>query len=363
MPEPREAAARNWVFTWHVANAEVLLSKDTLDERRLWLEEEMDKWNVTFAFAGWEQAPTTGGWHWQGFACFEKKIRLTALKKICQKAHTIHWEKAVSDWEVNHEYCTKNNAADGYHYWQNGDLPEHKNNGHREKKRWDDAWDKSKRGDFEEIPADIRLKFYNGIKAIHRDHQKRPENLTDYNAEWIWGTTGSGKSTLARTENPDAYPKEANKWWCGYQNEDVALVEDLDPDVCKYLARYIKIWADKFPFVSEIKQSSAYIRPKKIVFTSQYQIEECFNAKDAAAIRRRCKVRHVENFVEVTDEVPVTPPAGTVFTFTPAQPPESVDSQAQTQLVYRQNMDDIRRGFESESPEAKRVEMIDLTDA
>lgn len=62
------------------------------------------------------------------------------------------------------------------------------------------------------------------------------------------------------------------------------------------LAAHIKHWTDKFGFTAETKGGACAPKIKKFIITSQYQIEEIFNEKDAAAIRRRCKVIHMVNF-------------------------------------------------------------------
>ena len=54
------------------------------------------------------------------------------------------------------------------------------------------------------------------------------------------------------------------------------------------LTQYLKTWADRYPFRAETKGSSMMIRPKKIIVTSNYSIDQCFsNPEDAEAIKRR----------------------------------------------------------------------------
>ncbi len=106
--------------------------------------------------------------------------------------------------------------------------------------------------------------------------------------EWYVSPTGYGKSTFLWNKYPEAYRKTANKWWINYQDEDVVIIEELSPKKCEHLGYHVKIWADAFPFMAEEKGSGRYIRPKKIIVTSNYTIKECFlDPVERAAINGR----------------------------------------------------------------------------
>lgn len=69
------------------------------------------------------------------------------------------------------------------------------------------------------------------------------------------------------------------------------IVEDLDP-THKWISYMIKIWADKFAFLAEEKGASRWIRPKHIIVTSQYMIEQIWDDEETQeAIRRRFEVK------------------------------------------------------------------------
>lgn len=46
---------------------------------------------------------------------------------------------------------------------------------------------------------------------------------------WIMGATGVGKSRYVREKHYPVYPKMRNKWWDGYDGEDVVVIEELSP--------------------------------------------------------------------------------------------------------------------------------------
>ena len=92
---------------------------------------------------------------------------------------------------------------------------------------------------------------------------------------WIHGPSGVGKSYLVRLAFDNLYEKQNNKWWDGYNNEEVVLLDDFDLS-CKKISYCIKIGGEIYRFKAEIK--GGVIQPiyKKMIVTSNYSIEELF---------------------------------------------------------------------------------------
>lgn len=224
--------------------------------------------------------------HWQGYVKFTRTKRLAALKKISTR---VHWERAMADDFANIKYCEK----EGNTIFESGVRPLFKDNGEREKHRWDDIWLSATRNDLMAIPAQVRVNSYPNLRSIAKDFMTKPANLDDVCGEWLYGVAGAGKSHTARAENPNAYFKNVTVWWDGYQGEDAVIIDDLD----KYhvrLGHLLKIWADRYSFIAETKGSAIHIRPKKIVVTSQYQIEDIWDDEETrVALNRRFKSRRI----------------------------------------------------------------------
>lgn len=219
--------------------------------------------------------------HLQGFVYLGNARSLSSLKRSLPGAHL---EVARGSFEQNRTYCSKDGDFEEF-----GELPKDaKAKGEEERARWKRALDFAKAGEFEEIDADIYLRYYRTIKQVFTDHQPRVEDLPDVTGVWFHGPPGGGKSHRARADYPQAYVKNQNKWWCGYANEQHVIIDDLDSAAMGHL---LKIWADRYAFTAEIKGGSLRIRPRVIVVTSNYKIEELFAADPvlAAAIKRRFK--------------------------------------------------------------------------
>lgn len=124
---------------------------------------------------------------------------------------------------------------------------------------------------------------------------KKPEPLASVCGLWIYGDTGTGKTHSVVTQHPNRYIKPLNKWWDGFQDEEVVHLDELSPEHTKWIAPFLKKWSDKWPFDAEVKGGAIQIRPKLIVVTSNYSMQEmCFGENDFPALQRR--FREVKKF-------------------------------------------------------------------
>lgn len=230
--------------------------------------------------------------HLQGFIYFSNPRAFNGVKAILPPGS--HLEDSRGSVAQNVEYCSKD-----------GDVVERgvrplsaAEKGEAEAQRWADARHAAQSGDIEAVPDDIYLRFYRTLKEIAKDHMARPDCIDGVCGLWLYGQAGTGKSRYAQEHFPDHYMKMTNKWWDGYQGQDVVVMDDMDPDH-SCLRHHLKRWADRYPFIAETKGGAVAIRPKKFVVTSQYSIEQMFKHKDGSpdeetiqAIRRRFEVKH-----------------------------------------------------------------------
>lgn len=131
------------------------------------------------------------------------------------------------------------------------------------------------------------VKYHRGLEAI-RLIAVPPYEHDDVRGYWYFGPSGTGKSRKAFEENPGAFRKAQNKWFDGYDNQEVIIIDDLDTPT---LGHHLKIWADRYPCTGEIKCGTVQLTHKKFIVTSNWSIEELFKdePKMIEPLQRRFK--------------------------------------------------------------------------
>lgn len=284
--------ARSFIFTWNNYTEESIGTLKGLTYKYLIYGKEVGE---------------SGTPHLQGLIQFSNARSWEAVRKELLGADVRACKDPVSamlyckkgaqpkaEWEEHHEHGpTYGKDADIFEDGRapvtsaaGGDM-----GGEMEKKRYERAWELAKQGKIEEVDADIRVRLYGTLKKIRADYQVCPESMEELDFHWFVGPTGTGKSLTARQENPGAYIKNTNKWWDGYVDQDCVIIDEWSPE-SECLTQYLKKWADHHAFSAETKGGTITIRPKKIIITSNYTIDQCFSRQeDLEPLTRRMKVR------------------------------------------------------------------------
>jgi len=225
--------------------------------------------------------------HYQGYVYFKTLKSLAQLKKYLPRAHL---ERQRGTFDEAIVYCQKDGD---WEEW--GDRPSGPSG---QANQWKEVLQLARAGEVQKIednyPA-IFLRYHTKLLGLRRNDN--PTILDNLENEWWYGATGTGKSKELWERYPNHFQKSLNKWWDGYQNEDIVAIEEWSPKN-EVTSSSLKIWADRYPFTGEIKGGTLQkLRPKKIIVLSNYTIDECFaNSQDLGPIKRRFKSKHFINF-------------------------------------------------------------------
>jgi len=273
---------------------------------------------VSFLVAGLEKAKTTKHWHWQGYAQSPKGThkRISAwVKAMTPTGFPSAWcSETKGTPEQNVIYCTKEGNGNPLAVIVKLGTMRVMNPGKREQEDWEQIRMSASRGEFEKIPAKQMVLYTGNILKLHAMGEgKKHDELDELNNYWIFGPPGTGKSRFARQLVPgllhlskaqcdaklEPYEKNANnKWVDGYRKQEVILIDDFER-TATYMAHDIKRLADRYPVNMEAKGIHIIMRPKHVIVTSNYSIEDIWNTDTvcAAAIIRRFKVIELLDYV------------------------------------------------------------------
>lgn len=266
---------RSVAFTWNNYDESVVERLRVLDTKYL--------------VAGCEVG-ASGTKHLQGTCVFKNARSLKAIQKLFLGAHV----EPCIDVFASIRYCKKEGD-----FFECGVAPQDpKDQGDVERERWRFARVAAEEGRFCDIPDDLYTRYRNSYHSMHNFAVERrvfPERGILDN-RWFYGPSGAGKSRRARDLFPGAFLKSKNKWWNGYIDQDVVIIDDVDPTM-EWIGPFLKEWADHYPFNAEVKGGCRVIRPSIIVVTSQYTIAECFkDSETVSALKRRFKSEHFDSF-------------------------------------------------------------------
>ena len=215
-----------------------------------------------------EEEHKDGSPHLHAFIKLAKKIRFAQAAFDLMEYHG-HYEPAKS-WRAVAAYCKKEGNYISNIDLNSAKLKKSKRNAmllnEHPKKLVDDG----------EIGL-LQLKSLLENKRLYAKLEPVPK-VIPRKCYWIYGEPRVGKSYCVRMAF-DVYEKPMNKWWDGYADEEVVLIDDFDKHG-ECLGHYIKIWADNYRFTAEIKGGSIIPTYKKLIVTSNYQIGDVFGDEE-----------------------------------------------------------------------------------
>jgi len=223
---------------------------DTTQKSRQWIgtcnnpdpgtyEDYMRAWSkhTVYCNGQLEVAPTTGTPHMQYFLHFKEATRMSALKKICKRSCF----KRISVNNGADDYCMKEETrVEGP--WEFGVRPARLNVKGDKKRRNMELLQIGAEEAVREGMVDIKEypKLKQAIDLFKNCTQKVAE-LERMDFHWYYGKPGIGKTKRITDAHPDFYEKSKSKYWNGYTNQDVILIDDIELDETFMLGN-LKMW-------------------------------------------------------------------------------------------------------------------------
>jgi hypothetical protein len=250
----RPAEVKGWFCTWPRCDLEL---QTALDKLLLKTKDNIEEYLIA------REHHEDGGIHLHAFLKLKRKRYFKEDMFDIDSFHG-HYEPCKS-YKAVQIYCTKEND-----YISNFALEEGVGDSKQRKRA-----KKNKRlltGDIDEMLDNGEISVMS-VPTIVKARQllamnKKPSKMIERKCYWIYGKPRIGKSYLVR-EIFDPYEKQLNKWWDGYTDQEIVLIDDID-DKGKCLAHYMKIWADNYRFLGEIKCGTIYPTYKCLIVTSNY---------------------------------------------------------------------------------------------
>lgn len=279
MPSTTSRQARYWLGTIH-------------NEHGSWTVPDRLPDGVTWLRGQREMGSVSGTVHWQLFAAFGKKVRLSTVKASIGNGH---WEPSNS--AAAEEYVFKEDTAVPDTRFELGSKKLNRNS----PQYWESVWDKAKKGDIVSIDADVRIKSYKTLKQIEKDHMK-PQAM-ERKVFVLYGPTGTGKSHRAWAHaGLDAYPKSSTSiYWDGYQGQEMVVMDEFRG---KIGIEHLLTWFDKYPVCVQNKFGGCVLNAKTIIITSNLHPKDWFPDLDETTIQallRRLTIFFVESQTEEID--------------------------------------------------------------
>jgi len=228
---------------------------------------------------------STGYLHWQLLATFGTKVRLRAVKRVFgDSAHAEPSKSTAAD-----AYVWKEDTSIAGTRFELGRKP----TSMASKPDWDEVWKSAKSGRLIDIDAGIRVRNYQTLKRIEKDHME--PIAMERSCAVFWGSTGTGKSRRAWAEaGMGAYPKNSRtKFWDGYREHEHVVMDEFTGEIG---ITNLLTWLDRYPVIIETKGGAAVLRAKRIWITSNVDPHMWYNTsaspEQIEALIRRMEITY-----------------------------------------------------------------------
>ena len=207
----------------------------------------------------------TGTPHLQGYIEFENAKTLTSVRKsLGGRAHV---EQRRGTPAQASDYCKKQGV-----FFERGKLS-----------------CQGQRTDIEETAEIVKNEGVIGVRdkkpKMFIKYGRNIERLSELYFEprtekpeviWLWGTTGSGKTFEATLRSNNYYIHNGTKWWNGYRQQEVVILDDYCWDKSEQGFRYLLRLLDSYAIQVETKGGMVYFNSPIIYITCEFSPHDIF---------------------------------------------------------------------------------------
>jgi len=212
-----------------------------------------------------KESGETGTIHYQGYLELAANYRFTFVKNLI--GDNAHLERRRGTAEQARSYCSKTESRlDGpYEYG----IFTHKQPGRRSDLQ-DAITDLAEHRSLNTLAINHGATFVRYNRGFSRYLQVTAKRRTQApTISLYFGDTGTGKTRKVIEENPDYFRKHPdNKWFDGYNEHDVLLLDDFGGASSKMSLNYVLQLLDRYPFTIEIKGNFVELLATKIFITT-----------------------------------------------------------------------------------------------
>lgn len=137
-------------------------------------------------------------------------------------------------------------------------------------------------GRFDEIDPYFRFDHMSKIQKWYNDQHKAAIRVNHDRLVFIYGKPGVGKTSLfSRNIDPTLiyWKNPANKWWCGYRNQPIVIVDELTPEQFQSGLINWNIIGDRNEVYVEIKGSQLPFQAQWVIVISNYSLDQLCTVK------------------------------------------------------------------------------------
>ena len=139
-------------------------------------------------------------------------------------------------------------------------------------------------GRFDEIDPLFRFDHMSKIQKWYNEQHKAAIRVNHDRLVFIWGEPGVGKTSLfSRNIDPNLiyWKSPSNKWWCGYKNQPIVIVDEVTPEQFQSGNINWNIIGDRNEVYVEVKGSQLPLQAQWVIVISNYTLDQL------CSVRRR----------------------------------------------------------------------------